>query len=277
MCADHAIEFSAGDIFTAPTDDVFLARDKTVPAIFVAADQIASVKPAITNGRRRLLGVFVIALQHRRHAHQHFAGDAIGNIASFIIDDTHLRPRHFVAGINAWRPHATARLLRLDRYAERSRHFGHAETFDQFLDPELLCAGINNFIGEAAADDDFQAMPVVVFAARPPRQNGHAGQHHIGARHLRVSGQFPELRSRKTRRDHQATAHHKRACHRIKQRVDMKHRQNDQRAVTRLQIRALNLALTRQTKTALAVHHALRKASGARGIDDDHRIVGLRR
>ena len=40
---------------------------------------------------------------------------------------------------------------------------------------------------EAAADDDFQAMPVVVFAARPPRQNSHAGQHHIGARHLRVA------------------------------------------------------------------------------------------
>ena len=276
MQIDDTVDFGAGDVFTAPADDVFLARDKPVVAFAVAFDQVTREEPTVTKGRRGLFRVLVVALHQRRDLHRQFTGLALGHIVAFIVENAHLRPGHFRIGMHTEFAHAGDFVRALERIAKGAGDFRHAETLDHGWHLEFFFEDVHRFLRERCAVDHAQLVFGHEFVARAAREDGGDRHDDVDLGRTRVGGGAPEGRGGKARHDDQRGAGGHCAGHRVEQRIDVKHRQDAQHAVVGLGFNACDVALAREHKVFLCVHHALRKAGGARGVNDGEGVVGGR-
>ena len=89
----------------------------------------------------------------------------------------------------------------------------------------------------------------------------------------RLGGDVPEPRGGELRHEHERATARGRTAQRIEQRINVEERQHCHQPVVGGEVHALDEAFARQHHVALAVHHALRKAGGPGGVDDDADVV----
>ncbi len=223
--AYDAVELGSRNVFAAAADDIFLARDEVEVAVSIAPHEIARQKPSVTERGCGLLRIAVVALHQRRNFHRKLTHRTLRHIASFIIEYARLSPRSRRIRMHAGFAHRRKLVRTIKWITERARYLCHTKTLDDRGHAKLVFEYVHRFLGKWRAVDDPQLVFGHKLAARPSRQYRADRHDDIDLGRAGISRQSPELRRAESRCDDQGRARRHSARDRIKQCVDVKHRQ----------------------------------------------------